>query len=1009
MMIHLNTHSYHSLLEGLPAPADLARTAAELGLPALALTDHHSAGGAVEFTLACRKVGVRPIIGAEIDLAWGVETGRVVLLLEEDRGWASLCRLLSTANLREGETRVRWEELAAWNDGLIALADLQGDPGGRRLQQLADLFAGRCYAALHTLPDLDLTAETAQRLKIPAAAVHPVYFLAAAQAGLQRVVEAIRRVTPLAKLPPAHPLTARGFFAPPGEAALRFNRWPAAVACTQEIAGRCQGKLPLGEPHFPRVSIPAGLSVQEYLRRQAEEGARRYYGQITPAIHARLEHELEVISRKGYEPIFLIVQEIIQYARREGIPTASRGSASSSLVAHCLDITTPDPLALDLYFERFLNEARSSPPDIDTDICSQGRDRVIRHVFETYGSERTAMVGTINRFAPRSAFSDTAKAHGLPPEKIREIANGLPGAFFGRRFGKGDDDPYAEYAARYPQYREVFTQARALFEVPRHLSVHAGGLVVAPGRLDELAPVTRSGSKGISITQLDLDSVEELGLVKIDLLGIRGLTVLGDVARAIHSWQRKEYSRPLAVLDAIAEDDLQTADTVEHGRTIGCFQIESPGMRAVLREIRARTPRDVMAALALYRPGPLQGGLRDAFVRRFRGEEAVAHLHPALSTLLAETYGVILYQEQVLRIAHQLAGMTLSEADLLRRAMSHFDPGKEMQNLKKRFIAGAEAVSGIPAETGERVWEMMAAFAGYGFPKAHAASYAVAAWRSAWCKTYFPAEFLAAVLANWGGYYSQRVYLMEARRLGLRVYPPHINHSRRQFSAAYPQGEPVLYMGLDQVRDLTHRTQERIMRLRPFASAEDFLARVDPRRQEAEALVQVGALEGLGTIPNLLERVVRGVGWRPGQMSLFGWSESGGEDWSLEERVAAQQRLLGISLDAHPLDLAAGQIAAAGAITTAEAAARIGQRVTVAGVRQSGHRSRTARGEAMMFMTLEDLDGMLDAVLFPDIYRRVRAFIHSAQPLLLSGMMEMDESRGEPLLRVERAALLAGG
>ena len=1008
MLIHLNAHSYHSLLEGLPAPADLVHTAVELGLPALALTDHMSAGGAVEFSRACGQAGLRPILGAEIDLDWGAETGRVVLLLEDDRGWANLCRLLSTANLRgDAEARVRWEELSAWNSGLLALADLQGDPRGRRLQQLGELFAGRLYAALHALPNQDQTAEIAQRCKIPAAAVHPIYFLKPVQVDLQRVVEAIRRVTPLNQLPPVHPLIARGYFVPPDEAALRFNRWPAAVACTQEIAERCLGSLPLGRPHFPRVQIPAGQTAQEYLRRAAEEGARQLYGQINAHIQARLDHELEVIARKGYEPIFLIVQEIIQYARSEGIPTASRGSASSSLVAHCLGITTPDPLALDLYFERFLNEARSSPPDIDTDICSQGRDRVIRHVFETYGSERTAMVGTINRFAPRSAFSDTAKAYGLPPEKIREIADGLPGAFFGRRFGRGEEDPYAEHQTRYPQYREIFQSARALFEVPRHLSVHAGGLVVAPGRLDELAPVTHSGAKGISITQMDLDSVEALGLVKIDLLGIRGLTVLGDVARAIHSWQRMEYPRPLAVLDAIPAEDLQTADTVEHGRTIGCFQIESPGMRAVLREIRARSPRDIMAALALYRPGPLQGGLRDAFVRRFRGDETVEHIHPAMSSLLAETYGVILYQEQVLRIAHQLAGMTLSEADLLRRAMSHFDPGREMQNLKKRFIDGAEQVSGIPPETGARVWEMMAAFAGYGFPKAHAASYAVAAWRSAWCKTYFPAEFLAAVLANWGGYYSQRVYLMEARRLGLAVRAPHINHSRRQFSAAYPQGEPVLYMGLDQVRDLTRRTQERILRLRPFTSADDFLSRVDPRRQEAEALVQVGALEGLGTIPDLLERVLNGGGWQPGQMSLFGWGQSGRADWSLEERAAAQERLLGISLDAHPLDLAARQIAAAGAISTAEAAARMGQRVTVAGVRQSGHRSRTARGEAMMFMTLEDLDGMLDAVLFPDIYRRVRGFIHSARPLLLSGMMEMDESRGEPLLRVERAALLA--
>ena len=401
---------------------------------------------------------------------------------------------------------------------------------------------------------------------------------------------------------------------------------------------------------------------------------------------------------------------------------------------------------------------------------------------------------------------------------------------------------------------------------------------------------------------MDLESVEALGLIKIDLLGIRGLTVLGDVAHAIHSWRRSEFRQTLDVLDAIPEDDPETADRVERGQTIGCFQIESPGMRAVLREIRARTPADVMVTLALYRPGPLQGGLKDAFVRRFKGDELITQLHPALAPLLQSTYGVILYQEQVLQIAHYLAGLSLAESDLLRRAMSHFDPGKQMQILKAKFLRGAEEKSGIPAEVGEQVWELMAAFAGYGFPKAHAASYAQVGWRSAWCKTHFPAEFMAAVLANWGGYYSQRVYLSEARRMGLNVKPPHINHAGRQFNVTYPKGEPVLFMGLDQVRDLTQRTQERILLGRPFASIEDFFSRVDPRPSEAENLVRVGAFSGFGTIPALLQRVQQG-GWKPGQMSLFSWEESSVEEWSLEQRVEAQEQLLGMGVDAHPLEL----------------------------------------------------------------------------------------------------------
>jgi len=477
------------------------------------------------------------------------------------------------------------------------------------------------------------------------------------------------------------------------------------------------------------------------------------------------------------------------------------------------------------------------------------------------------------------------------------------------------------------------------------------------------------------------------------------------VAEFIQESQPETFATPLSVLDSTPPDDTQTAELVEHGETIGCFQIESPGMRATLREIHARSEDDIMAALALYRPGPLTGGLKDAFVRRFKGEEEIQHLHPALAPLLEETFGVILYQEQVLRIAHELAGFSLAEADLLRRAMSHFDPGKRMQELQRKFVSEAQARSGVPVETGERVWEMMAAFAGYGFPKAHAASYAQVAWRSAWCKTHFPAEFMAAVLANWGGYYSQRVYLSEARRLGLTVRPPHVNHSRRNFAVGTVSGEKMLFMGLDQVKHLTRRTIEKIIRLRPFHALEDFLSRVDPRPQEAEHLAKVGALDGLGTIPAILKRL--GSGWMAGQMSLFSLNALDGEDWSLEQKMVAQQELLGTSLEAHPLELLSEQISRSGAITTAEAAERVGQRVTIAGTRHTSRRSRTARGEMMMFLTIEDLSGMLDVIIFPDIYQRTKAITSSSFPMLITGTVEADGEQDEPFLKVEKVEMLA--
>jgi DNA polymerase III alpha subunit len=371
--------------------------------------------------------------------------------------------------------------------------------------------------------------------------------------------------------------------------------------------------------------------------------------------------------------------------------------------------------------------------------------------------------------------------------------------------------------------------------------------------------------------------------------------------------------------------------------------------------------------------------------------------------LLEDTHGVVLYQEQVLRIAHELAGLSLADADLLRRAMSHFDPGKAMQTLKERFIAGAYEKSGVPVEIAERVWELMAAFAGYGFPKAHAASYAQVAWRSAWCKAHEPAIFMAAVLANWGGYYPQSVYLNEARRMGLSLRAPHINYARRQFSLTYVEGEPVLFMGLDQVRELTHRTQARILHERPFHSLMDFLTRADPRPQEAENLIRCGALQGFGSIPNLL-RQLRGALWQGGQLPLFpvgdGMTSEG--DWGLREKVAAQKEILGVGVDAHPLELVSEQIAAADALTTVEAAGRIGERVRVAGMRFSWRRSRDRDGGYLYVMALEDLEGILDVVIPEKVYSRYRVVFSEKSPLVIEGEIRFDELIMEPVIDVDK-------
>lgn len=1025
MPVLLTTHSAYSLLEGLALPSELAQTAAARGMPALGLTDHHLLSGTVEFVIACRQAGIQPVLGLEIDLAWEALTaetparpGRLTLLATNLEGWSSLCRLSSVLQLSEeglpsSILPASLTLLAAHTTGLLAISSPQSDSSGRRLERLKELFPNRLYVALEDPGSgLPLTG-LARRLHLPVVAAPPVYYLGPEQAALQRTVSAIRLNTPLQQLPESATAPAQAVFLSPAELSVRFRSFPAALVATEEIAARCKFDLPLGVARMPHVPLPAGLTAAQYLRQKVEAGARRIYGEISVPVRERLERELAVIARQNYEPIFLIVEELLAYARRQGIPSSSRGSAASSLVAHCLGITSPDPLRLDLYFERFLNPARATPPDIDTDLCSRRRDEVIQYAFETFGADRVAMVATINRYRPRSAVGDVAKAHGLSPGAAHQLSEQLPHSFFSRREIEAEEgegvSPFNDLRKRYPDdlHQRIFADAESLLKLPRHLSVHPGGLVVAPGPLTDLVPVMRSGAKGVTITQFDLDAVEALGLVKIDLLGIRGLTVLGDVAGFIYTSQPGQFASPLDVLEATPTDDPETSLRLEYGQTIGCFQIESPGMRATLRDIRARSEDDLLAALALYRPGPIQGGLRDAFVRRFKGEEAVIHLHPALEPLLADTYGVILYQEQVLRIAHALAGFSLAEADLLRRAMSHFDPGKQMQLLQEKFVAAAQQSAGVPPEIGQHIWELMAAFAGYGFPKAHAASYARVAWRSAWCKTHFPAEFMAAVLANWGGYYSQQVYLSEARRMGLIIRPPHVNDSGEGFTVVKSSAPlKTLFMGLGQVRELTRRTLTRILAGRPYTSLEDFLTRVDPRPAEVTNLAKVGALAGFGTIPAILNRIEQGAAWRPGQMSLFDWGGPPQADWSLIQRVAAQQELLGIAVDAHPLELVAAQIAAAGAITTLDAVGRTTQRVTVAGVRQAGHRSKTARGDWMLFFTLEDLEGMLDVVVWPEVYRRSRQALGSEQPLLVTGTLELDAKRSEPLLVAEKVELL---
>ena len=1024
---HLHAHSYYSFLEGLPSPADLVQAAAGDGMRALALTDRNSLSGAIEFYQACQAADLLPILGLQVTVASPLESnplvGDLVLLARDLTGWRSLCRLSSAVQSDPAIPNqiLSFSQLAAETSGLLCLT--AGSPGCldqlvslgqtqaaiRYLAHLKEIFPDHLYVELQRRTAEEVTvskriAEIAKELNTAIIAANQVFYISNDQAEKQKMVTAIRQNQSISALPAAATPPPGSYFTSTNEMRGRFSDLPEALAATDEVADLCQLDLPLDIPRFPQARVPVGQTTIETLRLKAEEGAIKRYGQIDSRIMDRLNYELSVIENKDYTPLFLIMEEIVSHARHLGIPISSRGSAASSLVAYCLEITSPDPLKLDLFFERFLNPARESPPDIDTDICSRRRDEIIHFVYQRFGAERVAMVATINRFRRRSALRETAKAHGYTPNEIKAIVDQLPRRWRGGP-SRRQEAPFEDLIKRYPdpRFQRLFSEAESLIGVPRHLSIHPGGMVISPEPMTDLVPV-QLANKGVVITQFDLDSVSHIGLVKIDLLGIRGLTVLGDVAGELQAQNPDHYQSPLDALDAIPDHDPATAELIQAGRTIGCFQVESPGMRATLKEIQAQSVDDLMIALALYRPGPLTGGLKDAFVRRHRGEEQIVHLHPALSDILADTYGVILYQEQVLRIAHELAGLSLADADLLRRAMSHFDPGEQMQTLKVKFISGAGEQSQIPPDIAEHVWELMAAFAGYGFPKAHAASYAQIAWRAAWSKTHHPAVFMAAVLANWGGYYRQPVYLNEARRLGLKLQAPHVNYSQRHFSVSTINQSPILFMGLDQVHELTRRTQDRIISARPFNSLVDFLTRVDPRSKETENLVRVGAFDGLGKIPALLTTIKQG-GWQGGQLSLFtfnGTPDKYEEDWSLEEKVTAQKELLGVSVIAHPLELHQKQISAAGALTTLAASQRVGQRVRVAGLQFTRQQRRTINGEQIYLLDLEDLEGMLLVVIPEDVYRRHRAVFSREIPFIVEGEIGLEGRFNEPSIRAER-------
>lgn len=1009
MFTHLEVHSHFTLLGATGSVEALAARAAEAGLSHLALTDHQVLYGAVAFAKACKRHNVQPITGLTVDVEAPGETagvggrrGRLVLLAKDREGYRNLCRISSWLQAdAKRETRLQrglpWEVLGEDSAGLLAidggrrgwlfnfLAAGRSADANRYLSRLGGVFQENGWLGIEMQKAVDpALAETAiecgARFGLRPVALQPVYCLAPEERPRLRLLAAIDANCTLQTAPRAM-LADEGnpdidvHWLSSAEVAQRFNAFPQALQGVEEVVRQCGEALPGGEPIWPTLKLPRQQAPSDALEAQAWSGLQARYGSNPEnEISQRLQNELESIIRHGFAPLFLVVADIVRHARAEQIPVSTRGSVANSLVAYCLGITTVDPIRHILLFERFLNPARKSPPDIDLDFCSRQRDRILTYVRETYGKDHVALVSTINTLRPRSALRETAKAFGYTEEQLRQLSRRLPRGRWRQLQMQGE-----EVLQSLPDAgdRAVVQAALSIVGQPHHISVHPGGVVITPGPLNDVVPL-QWAPKGFVVTQYDHEAVEAVGLPKLDLLGIRALTVLADAVSLV-----RRDAEPDFKLEDVDTEDERTANCLARGETIGVFQCESEGAQRTLRQLQARTVADLAVANAFFKPGPATGGMAQAFIRRYRGEEPVSFLHPALAEILGETQGVLLFQEQVLRVARDIAGLSWAQADQLRRGMSKMHPST-MKALQEQFIAGCQRPApegpAFDAEKAEELWEQVLAFSGYGFNQGHATAYADVSYRSAYLKTHFPAAFICARLANGGGFYPQAVYIAEAQRLDIDVRPPHVNHSGRRFTLSYEEEAPVLWMGLKQVRSLRGSSVRDIVAGAPFAGLRDLMHRVSLQERELKNLILCGALDGLAenraTLLAEAEALLRGGD--PRQLSFEFAAAPAVEAETMAERLAWEKRVLGQPLSVHPVQLINDQ---KDLTPLSDVPALAGRRVRVKAARLPG---RT--GGPSLF--LNDGKGLLAARLPQGSTPR------PWQPLLLQGVWRHGEWGG---------------
>jgi DNA polymerase-3 subunit alpha len=1061
--VHLHLHTEFSLLDGACRIGELLDRVAALQMPAVAVTEHGNLFSAVTFHDEARKRGITPILGCEVYVAPGHRTDRsgqpgetanhLVLLAETPEGFGNLIKLVS-AGYTEGfyyKPRIDKTLLAEHAAGLIGLSScLKGEvaTGLRSDQPRRALDAAACYRDILG-PDrffLEMQYQgldeqrvvntgivpLARDLGLPLVCTNDVHYLRQTDQHAHDVLLCIGTGKSVSDDKRLKYFGDQFFLKSAEEMAAVFADYPEALQNTLAIAERCNVTLPKGGAHLPNFAVPPGYTVDSFFARMVREGfadrlvrlrAREARGELRRPIadyEARLNYEIELITRMKYPGYFLIVWDFIRYAREHGIPVGpGRGSSAGSLVAYCLRITDVDPLHFDLYFERFLNPERVTLPDIDVDFCERRRGEVIAYVTEKYGRENVAQIITFGTMKARAAVRDVGRVMEIPIAEVDRVAKLIPNQLdMTLEMALAENPALAELEGRDDQVRALLAVARRLEGMTRHASVHAAGVVIAPRPLTEFVPLYRSPKdNGEVITQWAMKEIDRIGLLKMDFLGLSTLTLLDDAVKHI-----EETTGARIVLEDLPLDDAATYQIFQNGQTYGVFQFESSGMRETLRKARPQCLEDLIALNALYRPGPLRGGVVDDYINRKHGRVEVKYELPQMEPLVKETYGVIAYQEQVMRLASELAGFTLGQADELRRAMGKKDAAK-MQAQRDTFVQGCLARN-IPEKKATRLFELIEYFAGYGFPKAHSTTYALLAYQTAYLKANYPRHFMAALLTI-ESQNSDKValYLAECRDLAVPVLPPDINASEWQFRVE-PDGVrfglgAVKGVGESAVRSILDARRVLGGRVRSLFELAEHLDLRLVNKKVLESLVRAGAFDSLALSgadgyrawrPRLLAALDRILdhGSRhqkdrdQGQSRLFGGDPAGADrlddgaalpvvaPWTETEALTAEKEALGLYMSGHPLQRYAAAIAAAGArrlheLTQSDADC------TIAGIITALRPLRTKRGDRMAAFALEDEAAKVDAVVFPEAFSRCGHLVAADAMVLARGKYERDE------------------